>query len=252
MIDPKRLLDQFLGAGGSGQFGGMFGGQNSQGSQGDLGDILGGLQGRARANPMASGALAGGLATILLGSKMGREFAGDAVKLGGMAVLGGLAYKAYNDWQAKQAGQTPAQAPAQLPPPPSNSPFMPQGAEADQRARLLVTAMISAAKADGYIDPAEQNAIFARLDSIALDAESKAYVMDQLRAPLDLDGIVKAAGRPEVATEVYAASLLAIDPDHPAEKAYLQMLAARLGLAEDLVQEIHRTAEAAGIKTQAA
>ena len=48
-----------------------------------------------------------------------------------------------------------------------------------------------------------------------------------------------------MATEVYAASLLAIDPDHPAEKAYLQMLAARLGLAEDLVQEIHRTAEAA-------
>ena len=55
---------------------------------------------------MASGALAGGLATILLGSKMGRELGGDAVKLGGMAVIGGLAYKAYSDWQAKQAGQS--------------------------------------------------------------------------------------------------------------------------------------------------
>ena len=122
---------------------------------------------------------------------------------------------------------------------------MPKGNEADQRARLLVTAMISAAKADGYIDPAEQKRIFDRLDTVSLDAESKAYVMDQLRAPLDLDGIVKAASSPEVATEVYAASLLAIDPDHPAEKAYLQMLAARLGLADELVQEIHRTAEAA-------
>ncbi len=244
MIDPKRLLDQFLGGGSGGQLGGMLGG-------GPAGNILGGLQDRARANPMASGALAGGLATLLLGSKMGREFAGDAVKLGGMAVLGGLAYKAYSDWQAKQAGQAPPPAPAQLAPP-SNSPFMPKGSEADERARLLVTAMISAAKADGYIDPAEQNAIFARLDSVALDAESKAYVMDQLRAPLDLDGIVRGAARPEVATEVYAASLLAIDPDHPAEKAYLQMLAARLGLAEDLVQEIHRTAEAAGVKGVAA
>ena len=64
---------------------------------------------------MASGALAGGLATILLGSKMGREFAGDAVKLGGMAVIGGLAYKAYQDWQASRLGRRPRQAPAQLP-----------------------------------------------------------------------------------------------------------------------------------------
>ena len=71
--------------------------------------------------------------------------------------------------------------------------------------------------------------------------------MDQLRAPLDLDGIVREASQPEVATEVYAASLLAIDPDHPAEKAYLQMLAARLGLADELVQEIHRTAEGARV-----
>jgi uncharacterized membrane protein YebE (DUF533 family) len=69
--------------------------------------------------------------------------------------------------------------------------------------------------------------------------------MDQLRTPLDLDGIVRAVKSPEVATEVYAASVLAIDPDHAAEKAYLQMLAARLGLADDLVQEIHRTADTA-------
>lgn len=256
MIDPKRLLDQFLGAGSAGQLGGILGGQGGQaapgqGGAGGLGNILGGLGDRARANPMASGALAGGLATLLLGSKMGREFAGDAVKLGGMAVLGGLAYKAYNDWQARQAGQTPAPAPAQIPPPPSNSPFMPKGNEADERARLLVTAMISAAKADGYIDQAEQKKIFERLDSVALDAEAKAYVMDLLRAPLDLDGIVRGASQPEVATEVYAASLLAIDPDHPAEKAYLQMLAARLGLADDLVQQIHSTAEAAGVKATA-
>ena len=70
-------------------------------------------------------------------------------------------------------------------------------------------------------------------------------------APLDLDAIVKGASQPEVAVEVYAASLLAIDPDHPAEKAYLQMLAARLGLADELVAEIHRTAAGAGVKVEA-
>jgi uncharacterized membrane protein YebE (DUF533 family) len=79
---------------------------------------------------------------------------------------------------------------------------------------------------------------------LSVDTEAKAYVMDQLRAPLDLDAIVRQVQSPEVGMEVYAASLLAIDPDHPAEKAYLQMLAARLGLADDLVREIHELAEA--------
>ena len=54
---------------------------------------------------------------------------------------------------------------------------------------------------------------------------------------------------PGTAAEIYAASRLAIDPDHPAERAYLQMLAARLGLEEGLIEEIElavREAEMAG------
>lgn len=265
MIDARRLLDQFLGAGaqenqgnqpGAGQSGGGgalgdlgLGGGQGGGLLGGVGGMLGGLNQRARENPLASGALAGGLAAVLLGSRGGREIAGDALKYGGVALIGGLAYKAYSDYQARQAGQVPQQPRAEVLPPPSDTPFMPKANEAEGRARLLVTAMISAAKADGYIDPDEQKRIFQRLDSTSLDSESKAYVMDQLRAPLDLDGIVREARQPEVATEVYAASLLAIDPDHPAERAYLQMLAARLGLDEGLVKEIHRTAEAAGATT---
>lgn len=254
MIDPNRLLDQFLGGG---QRDGNYRDDGRTGGAGDFlgnaGGMLGGLNQRARDNPLASGALAGGLAAILLGSKAGRKLAKNAVAYGGMAVIGGLAYKAYQDWQARQAGQRPQPATAEpeLLPPPKDTPFMPKPAEADSRARLLVTAMISAAKADGYIDQAEQKHIFEKLDTTGLDTESKAYVMDQLRAPLDLDAIVRSADKPEVAAEVYAASLLAIDPDHPAEKAYLQMLAARLGLPDTLVQEIHKTAEAAGVKAGA-
>jgi uncharacterized membrane protein YebE (DUF533 family) len=251
MIDPTKLLDQFLGGG---QPGGIAREDNGRGA--GAGGLLGDLGQRARENPLASGALAGGLAAILLGSKAGRRLTGSAFRMGGMAVIGGLAYKAYQDWQARQAGQQPqqpqpAQSSPELLPPPMDTPFMPKASEKESRARLLVTAMISAAKADGYIDPAEQKHIFERIDSSALDTESKAYVMDQLRAPLDLDAIVKGASQPEVAVEVYAASLLAIDPDHPAEKAYLQMLAARLGLAEELVAEIHRTAAGAGVKVEA-
>ena len=42
--------------------------------------------------------------------------------------------------------------------------------------------------------------------------------------------VVAAAVTPEVAVEIYAASFLAIDPDDPAEQAYLAMLASRLKL----------------------
>ena len=253
MIDAKRLLDQFLGAGAGNQ---SFDNRGGGGVLGNAGDILGGLNQRARENPLASGALAGGLAAVLLGSKAGRNLTGSAVKYGGMALIGGLAYRAYQDWQARQPGQqpqqsTPQSSQAEILPPPNDTPFAPKASEAEGRARLLVTAMISAAKADGYIDQAEQKHIFDKLDATGLDTESKAYVMDQLRAPLDLDGIVRDAKQPEVAAEVYAASLLAIDPDHPAEKAYLQMLAARLGLPDQLVAEIHKTAEQAGVKAGA-
>ena len=40
-------------------------------------------------------------------------------------------------------------------------------------------------------------------------------------------------------------SLVAMEADTPAEKAYLQMLASRLGLEPSLVEEIHRAAAAA-------
>ena len=260
MIDAKKLLDQFLGAGSAGSYGGgRYGsgpygsgsghGQHRHGTSGGgfMGDLqrnAGGILGGGGGG-LASGALAGSLASVLLGSKSGRKLGKSAVTYGGMALVAGLAYRAYNDWQAKQAGKPLSHAPhADIEPPPRDTPFMPADGEADDRARLLVTAMISAAKADGYIDQDEQRRIFDRVGSLDLDAEAKGYLMDQLRSPLDLDGLVRAAGgRPEVALEIYAASLLAIDPDHPAEKAYLQMLAARLGLADALVAELHAAAE---------
>ena len=62
--------------------------------------------------------------------------------------------------------------------------------------------------------------------------------------PVDMDGIVNSAGSPEVASEIHLASLLAIDTDTAAEKAYLAMLAARLNLPAELVGELHRPVEA--------
>ena len=56
---------------------------------------------------------------------------------------------------------------------------------------------------------------------------------------------MRLAKTPAIATQLYAASLLAMNPDTPAERAYLDLLAARLGLDKALTAEIER-ATAAG------
>src|SRR5690349_21889933 len=86
MFDPQKLLDQFLG------------GQAGDGKKGGVSpDLIKGL---------AGGAVAGGLASILMGSKGGKKLAKGALEIGGAAVLGGLAYKAYQTWQANKGVQT--------------------------------------------------------------------------------------------------------------------------------------------------
>lgn len=226
MFDAKRLLDQFLG------------GQDGKGA----GEFMKGAGG---------GALAGGLAAILLGSKTGREIGGEALKLGGMAAVGALAYKAYSEWQAGK--EVPAAPPAQpsvpMLPAPSGTPFNPSSESGQQKlARHLLRAMIAAAKSDGHVDAQEQARIFAEMDKLPLAADDKAFVMDELRAKLDIDAVAGAAETPEEAAEIYTASLLAIDIDNAAERGYLAMLAARLKLDDALVAHLQQTVAAAAGK----
>jgi uncharacterized membrane protein YebE (DUF533 family) len=227
MLDAKRLLDQVLG----GQVGGGVG----------KGSSIGGF---------GTGAIAGGLAAILLGTKTGRKLGGSALKLGGIAAVGALAYKAYQDWQAGKSltGAEPPPFAADVPalPPPSGTPFNPSDEAGQQSlARGLLRAMIAAAKADGHIDAQEQARVFAEIDRLGLGAEDKAFVIDELRAKLDIDAVAAAATTPEIAAEIYAASLLAIDPDNAAERGYLAMLAGRLKLDDQLVAHLHQNVAAA-------
>ena len=221
MFDPQKLLDQFLG--GQSRDGQAQGGASRSGS-GFSPDMLKGL---------AGGAAAGGLVSILLGSKGGKKLAGSALKLGGAAVLGGLAYRAWQNYQATKGAQTtvPVESMKDITPRIEGTVFLPSAStERSELSLTLLRAMIAAAKADGHIDAAEQKRIFGKLDELDLDNEAKAFVIDELRKPLDIDAVVQGATSPERAVEIYAASVLAIDPDDPAEQAYLQMLASRLKL----------------------
>lgn len=253
MAQGGSLLDQLLGAGRqalSGQGGATGSGTGTQPGANPLGG-LGGLNGANLGQllegkgGLAAGAAAGGLVGLLLGGKKARKIAGTALKVGGAAAVGGLAYKAWRDWQANRpATPSPQETTAALPAAEGTA-FLPADPAArDDLALRLVRAMVAAAKADGHVTPDERARISAQFEALGLGPDARAVLEAELARPLDLGEIAGLAHTPEEAAEVYAASLLAVDPEGPAEKGYLAMLAARLQLDPGLVAHLHANAAA--------
>lgn len=236
MFDARRLLDQVMGA------------AQASGVDRMARDAAAGVQraaGGADRSQLLTGALAGGVVGLLLGNRRTRRMlgsgAGTALKLGGLAAVGALAYTA---WQRHKAGSGAGTAgPAALEPAPAGGRFLPapDAPGAQDLARGVLVAMIQGAKADGHIDAEEQRRIFGHLDTLGLDAEAKAFVMDELAAPSDIARVTAHATTPESAAELYAAALLAMDPDTAVERAWLDRLAQGLRLPPSLAQELERT-----------
>ncbi|NKE46175.1 tellurite resistance TerB family protein [Roseomonas frigidaquae] len=257
MIDAKSLLDRFLGSSqgaapspwtnpAQGQPPAV-----SQQGSGGLADMARQALQRAGGGGsglggFAGGAAAGGILGLLLGGK-GMRRGGGLISHGGAAVLGALAHRAWQNWQA---GQAPATAPPATPQDAAavEPRFLPgatpaAGGEAFELA--LIRAMIGAARADGHIDAEERARIFAHVDKAGLDAEAKAFVFDALESPIGVSEVAAAAQTQEQASEIYLVSRLAVDPDHPAERAYLEALAHRLKLPAGLVAHLDRQIDAA-------
>jgi uncharacterized membrane protein YebE (DUF533 family) len=236
------------GAGGGllGGLGGMLGGAGSGAAQGAGGGLLGGmLGGGAGGRSQAGGALGGGLADILqqagqavggtnnlalggLGALAGALLGGGKRSMGGalggglMAMLGVMAFQALRN----RAGQK-ATVPLGLAVPQTAA----QKAELGRNTGLVLRAMVNAAKADGKIDSGEIERLMGKVRESGVDAEAQQFLQDAMGRPMETDELIAAArGKPELAAQLYAASLLAIEVDTPAEKKYLESLAAGLGL----------------------
>ena len=211
--------------------------------------LLGQLIGSGAAGGFAGG-MAGGLAGNLLSSKSGRKMGKSALKMGGIAAVGALAYAAYQRYSSGKGtavDAAPQSVDAELVPAPEGSAFMPAEDDSvgqDALGLTLVRAMIAAARSDGRLDAQESQAIFQRIESLGLDYESQSLLVAEMGQPVDMDALVASATSPEVAAEIYIASLLAIDVDTAAEKSYLAMLAARLNIPPELATELrHQVAE---------
>jgi uncharacterized membrane protein YebE (DUF533 family) len=223
------FLDQILGSAGGGQ-------QPGSDVLKSAMDALKGAGRTATQNPMA----AGGIGAILGGLLGG---GGDSLKgaLGGgaLAMLAGLAFKALQNARAPQGG-TPSLAGPELPVGlrlPANAQ---EARSLEDRARLVLKGMINAAKADGQIDRQEVERISGKLQESGVDPDLQKWVMEEMQGPLDMDGLVREIPDQQVAAEVYAASLFAVEVDTQGEKRYLADFAARTGLDQRVTQELHR------------
>jgi uncharacterized membrane protein YebE (DUF533 family) len=120
---------------------------------------------------------------------------------------------------------------------------MPDQDPDNSAAVLLIRAMIAAANADGVIDETERKAILGRLRTVDLSPEEQAFITQELFSPADLETIVRGATSSDLARQVYAVSLMAIDVDTEKERRYMETLANRLGLDDTTIQQIQRSLE---------
>jgi uncharacterized membrane protein YebE (DUF533 family) len=187
--------------------------------------LLGSFGGRALGGKLGgnAGAMIGSLAGSLLGGQVGSA-AGGGGGLG--SLLGGLLGN-----KGQQGDQGAQGQPARL------ADATPIPDLSDDHAKILISAMCSAAKADGTVDEAEMTAITSRLGD--LDAEETAMIRSELSGPVDLPGLIARVPR-GFEHQVYGASLLAIDSVNGAEAAYLKQLADGLGLTAAEIAEINQ------------
>jgi uncharacterized membrane protein YebE (DUF533 family) len=109
----------------------------------------------------------------------------------------------------------------------------------ERHSEIVLKAMINAAKADGQIDQGEMQRIVGKLKESGMGKEAQQYVLTEMTKPLDTQALIASAkGQPALAAQIYAASLLAIEVDTPAEKKYLDQLAAGLGIKPEVTQRI--------------
>lgn len=200
--------------------------------------------------------LAGGAAAGLLLTDTGRDIAGAALKYGGIAALGGLAYHAWQKHKAGEGGSQQASHGApevtevarsgHFAPPTEEAAYLPSDAgERESLAKLVIAAMVNAAKADGTVDAEEQGKILGHAEGLQLSDEEQGLLYAEFSRPFDMEPIVQGARTPEIAAELYAASVIAVGTPSPAETHYLKRLAGRLKLPEGVVAEIHRALGAA-------
>ncbi|MEX5503741.1 tellurite resistance TerB family protein [Pseudomonas putida] len=219
-MNTSDLLEQLLRAGQGSQPRQGNSGLSWQNGLGGLGGLLGGLlSGRG-------GGSTGGL-------PQGRSTGGT--NFAALASLGMMAFQAYQSWQRSQAA-APQQA--------LRTVDQLAGPEAEDHSHAILRALIAAAKADGRIDPKEEQLIYAEIKRHTSDPQLQQWLDDEVSKPLDVAEVAQSAHDPAMAAEMYLASVMLVDDQQDAERAYLDELAGALQIDPALQVHLERQAKA--------
>jgi uncharacterized membrane protein YebE (DUF533 family) len=177
----------------------------AMGGSGGIGDLVGGLMG---GNSSSNNQQGGGLGNLL--NSLGGNSQSGASTGGG---LGDLLSSAL------AGGETKAE--------PSD----------EQKAQIILKAMISAAKADGQIDAQEQANITKHIGDVT--KEELDFVREEMQAPLDVQSVIDSVPS-GMEQQVYMMSLLTINLDDKTEASYMDKLAKGLNITPEIANAIHQ------------
>ena len=191
---------------------------------------------------MKKGAMAVGVLALLLGTGAGRRVTGSALKIGSLAAIGGIGWKAYQNWvnQKEEIDQEVKDMA-------SNAKVIPINElgeeEANARSEILLKAMIAAAKADGHINKKEVAAIDEQIEKLGLTGDVANLMQAEIAKPLDVKEIAELAENSAIAAEIYLVSAVVTDKENSMEREYLDSLAKAMKLPEGLVEQLQKVKE---------
>jgi uncharacterized membrane protein YebE (DUF533 family) len=132
----------------------------------------------------------------------------------------------------RRAGSTPPTTA-----PPVSHGQSPASTSDNDRALILVRAMVNAAKADGQIDQSEQQNILQRLGDSSREAVQ--FLRNEFAKPLDVHDFASSVPL-GMEQQVYTLSLITIDLDTGKEANYLLELSKALRISPEVREQIHQ------------
>jgi uncharacterized membrane protein YebE (DUF533 family) len=229
--------------------GGLGGSGRNPGQPGGIGDVLGSLLGGGQSGTAGAsrGLAQGGMLAVLAGvamkalSSAGQDAQGAGLGSGAGSTagggFGGFPGALGAALGGKQGPWSGGEVPIGMRVPRNTA----EQEALESTAQLVLKGMINAAKSDGQISPSEMQRIVGKLHETGVDQGAQQWVLQQMQEPLNVQAFAAEIPNQEVAAQVYAASLLAIEVDTDAERQYLQQLAQFAGLHPLVVGQIHQS-----------
>jgi uncharacterized membrane protein YebE (DUF533 family) len=140
--------------------------------------------------------------------------------LGGLALIIGLVYRAFQNYQAGRPMLELVDRPA------------------NEDALLFVRAMVAATAADRHLDDAERSRVMTGMARVGINADAVQWREREFASPATIEELGSLASTPEKGAQLYAAARLAVDPDTPQEREFLRTLADELRVDAAVKTEI--------------